>query len=124
MTILLLILSVTIQIHQYLSAQCQNKVGKIGLWFTIDGLDYPCASTTKTYDTTQGACGCGKNSTAIPWVSQIYSAGASFQVFGNVTLCGMGCGKCFSITPTGYSPSGKGVTNISSITIMVTNLCS
>ena len=87
-------------------------------------LDYPCASTTRYNITTQGACGCGKNSTILPWVYQIYTAGASLQIFGNSTWCGMGCGQCFNVTPTGFSAQGKGTTNIVTITILVTNLCS
>jgi len=35
----------------------------------------------------------------------------------------MGCGLCFNVTPTGYSPLGKGTTNLNSVILMVTNLC-
>jgi len=83
----------------------------------------PCASTTRYWDNTEGACGCGGTSGALGWVGSTYTAAASPPVFGSATWCGTGCGKCYKLTATGFSPQGKGAAAGASIIIMVTNLC-
>jgi len=59
-----------------------------------------------------------------------YTAAASAPLFGNcpsgqTEWCGSGCGTCWEITPTGYSPtqSGNACGSCQSIIIMITNLC-
>jgi len=91
---------------------------------TLNGV--PCASTTRYWDNQMGACGCGTDSShpfSFQW--QNYTAAASPPIFGSATWCGSGCGKCFQLTPTGYSPTGGNGcgSHCSPITVMVTNLC-
>jgi len=88
----------------------------------------PCASTTRYYDGQMGACGCGTNATApFSWQWTTYTAAGSPKLFGvGSTWCGSGCGKCYKITPTGYTPTGGnacGSNCATSITVMITNLC-
>jgi len=85
----------------------------------------PCASTTRYWDGNLGACGCGASSSAgaFPWVGAQYTAAASPPLFGPQSDCGTGCGKCYQLTATGYSPQGRGATSGQSIVIMITNLC-
>jgi len=85
----------------------------------------PCASTTRYWDGSMGACGCGTGNTQpFKWQWANYTGAGSPPIFGNVTWCGSGCGKCYQLTPTGYSPTGgDGSPNGNPITIMITNLC-
>jgi len=86
----------------------------------------PCASTTRYWDDQMGACGCGNGSAPFSWQYNDYTAAGSAPIFGSATWCGTGCGKCFKITPTGYSPTGGNACAsncATSIIIMVTNLC-
>lgn len=82
----------------------------------------PCASTTRYWDGSIGACQCG-TSTALPWIGEQYTAAGSPFIYGASYGCGPGCGKCYKLTTTGYSPEGTGAPAGESITIMVTNLC-
>jgi len=94
---------------------------------TLNGL--PCASTTRYYDGLKGACGCGTGDTGgttYSWQYNDYTAAASAPIFGTATWCGSGCGRCYKITPTGYTPTGGNACGSNcgkSIVIMVTNLC-
>ncbi|KAB5560100.1 glycoside hydrolase [Coniochaeta sp. 2T2.1] len=91
------------------------------------------ATTTRYYDGTKGACGCGpaNGNSAFPWQagigSGIYTAAASPAIFGgSSTWCGSGCGTCFRLTSTGSAPCsgcGTGGASGQSIVVMVTNLC-
>jgi len=83
----------------------------------------PCASTTRYWDGNLGACGCGTSSGAFSWVGEFYTAAGSPPIFGTATDCGTGCGKCYQLTTTGFSPSGTGAPAGQTITIMITNLC-
>eukprot|EP01121_Diplochlamys_sp_Union-15-3_P008835 TRINITY_DN236_c0_g1_i1.p1 TRINITY_DN236_c0_g1~~TRINITY_DN236_c0_g1_i1.p1 ORF type:complete len:202 (-),score=35.54 TRINITY_DN236_c0_g1_i1:86-664(-) len=89
----------------------------------LNGL--PCASTTRYWDDQMGACGCGTGNTdPFSWQWEEYTAAGSPPIFGSGSWCGSGCGKCYELTPTGYSPTGgNGAPNNNPITIMVTNLC-
>jgi len=86
-----------------------------------------CASTTRYWDGQEGACGCGSSSGPDSWSYTNYSAAGSPYLFGGTsTWCGSGCGKCYELTPTGYSPTGGngcGSKCSTSIVVMVTNLC-
>ncbi|KAF8344146.1 glycoside hydrolase [Cantharellus anzutake] len=90
------------------------------------------ATTTRYYDGTEGACGCGNSSGPFAWQNGIstgvYTAAASQGIFdaGGATWCGKGCGLCFKLTSTGKSPCstcGTGGGAGQSIIVMITNLC-
>eukprot|EP00026_Physarum_polycephalum_P020015 Phypoly_transcript_22333.p1 GENE.Phypoly_transcript_22333~~Phypoly_transcript_22333.p1 ORF type:complete len:184 (+),score=11.01 Phypoly_transcript_22333:28-579(+) len=85
----------------------------------------PCASTTRYWDGQMGACGCGTSgSNPFSWQWNNYTEAGSLPIFGSGTWCGSGCGKCYQLTPTGYSPTGgTGCGNCNPITVMITNLC-
>ncbi|KAJ4407860.1 Endoglucanase-5 [Gnomoniopsis sp. IMI 355080] len=88
-------------------------------------------TTTRYYDGTEGACGCGTTSGNFAWQtgisSGVYTAAASQTLFGaGSTWCGTGCGTCYELTSTGESPCsscGAGGASGESIIVMVTNLC-
>ncbi|ROW08903.1 hypothetical protein VMCG_02869 [Cytospora schulzeri] len=91
------------------------------------------ASTTRYYDGTAGACGCGSSGACYSWQAGIstgvYTAAGSQALFGAAgsTWCGSGCGTCYNLTSTGSSvcgTCGAGGVAGASITVMVTNLCS
>jgi len=91
---------------------------------TYNGL--PCATTTRYWDDQEGACGCGNSGGPFSWNGQQYTAAASQKIFdpSGSSWCGVGCGSCWEITPTGDCPTGGScATNRNSIVIMVTNLC-
>jgi len=107
---------------------CYQIPGRAGYWFTAFGVTYPCATTTRYWDDYKGACGCGTGTgTGKPhaWQYQMITAAASNSMFGSGTWCGSGCGKCFSITPTGGFVDGQGSrpANLQSQVMMITNLC-
>lgn len=92
---------------------------------TYNGL--PCATTTRYFDGTTGACGCGVGDNGpYPWQRYSFTAAGSQGLFGaaGVTWCGSGCGSCYEITPTGDCPTGSPcATKVTPIVVMVTNLC-
>jgi len=107
---------------------CQQISGQDGYWITVNGVTYPCATTTRYWDDYKGACGCGTgtgNGIPFPWQYQIITAAASNSIFGSGEWCGDGCGKCFAITPTGGYVDGQGTAppNLTTQVMMVTNLC-
>jgi len=107
---------------------CYSVPGKPGFWYKVNGVEHPCATTTRYWDGFKGACGCGTgegNGKPFPWQHQIITAAASNSLFGSGTWCGSGCGKCYAITPTGGFIDGQGTrpTNIKTQVMMVTNLC-
>ncbi|KUI52721.1 Endoglucanase-5 [Cytospora mali] len=90
------------------------------------------ATTTRYYDGTEGACGCGTSSGLYSWQTgistNIYTAAGSQALFGSdgSTWCGSGCGVCYNLTSTGSSACsscGTGGVEGESIIVMVTNLC-
>ncbi|KAF8344144.1 glycoside hydrolase [Cantharellus anzutake] len=90
------------------------------------------ATTTRYYDGSEGACGCGNNSGPFTWQkgisSGVYTAAASQGIFdaAGATWCGGGCGLCFKLTSSGEAPCstcGTGGGAGQSIIVMVTNLC-
>lgn len=112
-----------------LTAQvCQTISGQTGRWYLSEGVPYPCASTTRYYDTSKGACGCGAGAgsgTAFSWQYQIMTAAVNGPLFGSGTWCGSGCGKCYAVTPTGGAIDGQGTapSNLRTFVAMVTSLC-
>jgi len=93
----------------------------------------PCASTTRYTINTEGACGCGTNSNNSPfsWQSSGYTAAGSQLLFDAVdtssSWCGIGCGNCFKLTPTGGYIAGQGLApsgdGLNPVVFMITNLC-
>ncbi|ROV92627.1 hypothetical protein VPNG_09877 [Cytospora leucostoma] len=90
------------------------------------------ATTTRYYDGTEGACGCGTSGGCYSWQtgisSGVYTAAGSQALFGSdgSTWCGSGCGACYKLTSTGSAPCstcGTGGASGESIVVMVTNLC-
>jgi hypothetical protein len=115
-------------VKKSISQKCKTIEGRQGLWYFKDWIFYPCASTTRYYDGFMGACGCGyieyKESKCYPWQHHLNTAAANGAIYSTYrSWCGMGCGQCFKISPTGYSPEGSGTTKIEPLTIMVTNHC-
>jgi len=125
---LVLIALVLIATSSFAAPTCQKISGKSGYWYTTGGSTYPCATTTRYWDNYKGACGCGTgtgNGKPYAWQYQIITAAASNSMFGSGTWCGSGCGKCYSITPTGGFVDGQGSkpSNLKSQVMMITNLC-
>ncbi|KAI3392117.1 hypothetical protein diail_6160 [Diaporthe ilicicola] len=86
------------------------------------------ATTTRYYDGSKGACGCGTNNGPFGWQSGgngLYTAAGNTALFGAGTWCGSGCGTCFTLNSTGSAPPGQGAGGAkgNSITVMITNLC-
>ncbi|KAK2074193.1 hypothetical protein P8C59_008417 [Phyllachora maydis] len=96
------------------------------------------ATTTRYFDGTIGACGCGSNSGMFGWQTGIspgvYTAAGSQALFDQTgsTWCGLDCGLCYNLTSTGSSPCDtcggggspeRGGSAGQSIIVMVTNLC-
>ena len=108
------------------SQSCYPIDGQSGLWYSVDGNNYQCASTTR-YPTTggKGSCGCGTDDGGFWWNYQTMTAAASSPIFGSGSWCGSGCGSCFAITPTGGFVDGMGTApfNYDTQYIMITNFC-
>jgi len=107
---------------------CTSISGQTGLWYTSNGVPYPCASTTKYTDTSKGACGCGTGDgvgTAYTWQYQILIASVNTPLFGDGSWCGTGCGKCYAVTPTGGYVDGQGTapSSLKTYVVMTTSYC-
>ena len=107
---------------------CFQIDGSDGLWINIDGNNYPCALTTRYWETTMGSCGCGTGDgegNVFDWQWNTLTAASNAPLFGQDSWCGSGCGSCYMITPTGGFVDGEGSAPyvMDSQAIMITNLC-
>lgn len=81
---------------------------------SLDGL--PCASTTRYYDLTIGACGCGASEPVPPtwWSKTAYTAALNAKNLDpkapRRAWCPARCGACFRLCSTGGGTTGGGTT--------------
>ena len=103
------------------SQGCFPIDGQEGMWFTVDGTNYPCATTTRYGSVGKTSCGCDSSDA---WTYTMLNAASSSSLYGT-GWCGTGCGLCYAITPTGgfIDSVGSAPFNVDTQYVLVSNWC-